>query len=64
MDNQYFQYKAFLETSSTTLTPALLDVTITYASSIGVPEFSDGVYVATMLFVIFYIAQRKEKIFQ
>jgi len=64
LDNQYFQYKAFLETSSTTLTPALLDVTITYASSIGVPEFSDGVYVATMLFVIFYIAQRKEKIFQ
>ncbi|PIR03788.1 MAG: hypothetical protein COV59_03895 [Candidatus Magasanikbacteria bacterium CG11_big_fil_rev_8_21_14_0_20_39_34] len=55
-DNEYFQYKAFFETSSTTLTPELLDVTITHsAPTLGVPEFSDALYIVTILFGLYYL---------
>ncbi|PIR04299.1 MAG: hypothetical protein COV59_01530 [Candidatus Magasanikbacteria bacterium CG11_big_fil_rev_8_21_14_0_20_39_34] len=62
-NNRYFQYKAFLETSQSTISPALLDITLTYGSLESVPEFSSGIYVMTIVFMVFYIGRRKDKIF-
>ncbi|PIR03874.1 MAG: hypothetical protein COV59_04375 [Candidatus Magasanikbacteria bacterium CG11_big_fil_rev_8_21_14_0_20_39_34] len=56
-DNSYFQYKAFLSTLNSSYTPVLLDATITYSSTAGIPEFSDAVYVVILLFGMYYIAR-------
>lgn len=60
-DNQYFQYQAVLESSSSTASPILEDVTITYAagsSSYNVPEFADMMYFTTMILGLWYAARR------
>lgn len=57
-DNRYFQYKAYFETSDSTVTPELLDVTVSYSTGGGgVPEFSDALYIVTMLFGVYYVSR-------
>ncbi|MCB9798319.1 LamG domain-containing protein [Candidatus Nomurabacteria bacterium] len=57
-DNQYFQYKAYFETLDDTLTPELLDLTVSYTSLVsGVPEFSDTVYLVSILFGVCYMSR-------
>lgn len=60
-DNQYFQYRTVFESSSSTITPVLEDVTITYTpdnAGYTVPEFSDYVYVFTLIVGFWYAARR------
>ncbi|MCB9798234.1 LamG domain-containing protein [Candidatus Nomurabacteria bacterium] len=59
--NRYFQYKAYFETDNSGYTPELLDITVTYSVGSGIPEFSDAIYVVTMLFGGFYVVRLLNK---
>lgn len=60
-DNQYFQYRVDFQSTSSSLNPILEDVSITYvsgSSAYNIPEFTDYIYMLTMLLGFWYAAKR------